>query len=191
MARLCLLLAAVVAVPAALLPLLPESLRPYNFAAFGAVAVFAAVRGGRLGWVAGLALALGAKLVSDLLNYRQHGYDADYLPFTNPALGLLVYGGLAVYGLLGRAVAGRGVAWGMSAALTGSVLFFLTTNFGSWLAQDLPYDRGPAGLLQSYTLALPFYRGTFFGDLLFTGGLFAAHAVLARATAPALAPARS
>lgn len=189
MARLSLLLAALVAVPAALLPLVPEHLRPWNFAAFGAVAVFAAAAGGRWGWVAGLALALGSKLVCDLLNWRQHGYDADYLPFTQPALGLLVYGGLAVYVLLGKAVQGRGAVWGMSAALTGSVLFFLTTNFGAWLNQDLPYDRGILGLFESYTLAIPFYRGTFAGDLLFTGGLFAAHSVLARATAPALAPA--
>ena len=189
---LAVLLAAAVALPAALLPLMPETLRPFNFTAFGAIAVFAAVRGGRSGWVVGLGLCLGAKLVSDLLNYRQHGYDADYLPFvTAPALSLLVYGGLAVYALLGRAVAGRGVVWGMSAAVLGSVLFFLTTNFGSWLALDLPYAPGLAGLLESYTMALPFYRGTFTGDVLFTGGLFATHAVLVRAVAPAAVPVRS
>jgi hypothetical protein len=188
--RLALVLAAVVAVPAALLPLVPGHLRPLNFAAFGAVAVFAAARCGRAGWAAALGLSLGAKLVSDLLNWRAHGFDPDYLPFGIPALGLFVYGGFAVYAALGWAVRGRGLVWGLSAALAGSVLFFLTTNFGAWLNQDLPYSRDLSGLIESYTLALPFYRGTLAGDLLFTGGLFAAHAALVRVLTPAVVPAR-
>lgn len=189
--RLAVLLAAAVALPAALLPLLPEAARPYNFAAFGAIAVFAAARGGRSGWAAGLVLALGAKLVSDLLNYRQHGYDRDYLPFGVWELGVLVYGGFALYAVFGWAARRHDAYWGVAGAVAGGLLFFLTTNYAAWARQDLPYGTGLAGLVESYTMALPFLRGTLAGDVLFTGGLFATHAVLVRALAPAAEPARS
>ncbi len=39
-------------------------------------------------------------------------------------------------------------------------------------------------------MAIPFYSGTLFGDLQFTGVLFGAHAVLVRATAGTLEPVR-
>ena len=52
--------------------------------------------------------------------------------------------------------------------LLARLLFFLVTNFVSWLGQALPYDRGPAGLLESYWMALPFWRGTLASDLVFT-----------------------
>lgn len=178
---LALVLAAAVAVPAALIP---EMDRPWGFAAFGAVALFAAARGGRLGLAAGLALALGAKLVYDLMNYSRHGYDADYLPIWN------LYLCFAAYGVLGWALLRRtenplrigGVT------LLASLLFFLVTNFGSWLGQSLPYDRGPAGLLESYWMALPFWRGTLVSDLVFSGALFGLHAALSRAFVPVPVP---
>lgn len=178
---LALVLAAAVAVPAALIP---EMDRPWGFAAFGAVALFAAARGGRLGLAAGLVLALGAKLVYDLMNYSRHGYDADYLPIWN------LYLCFAAYGVLGWALLRRtenplrigGVT------LVASLLFFLVTNFGSWLGQSLPYDRGPAGLLESYWMALPFWRGTLVSDLVFSGALFGLHAALSRAFVPAPVP---
>lgn len=178
---LALVLAAAIAVPAALIP---EMDRPWGFAAFGAVALFAAARGGRLGLAAGLVLALGAKLVYDLMNYSRHGYDADYLPIWN------LYLCFAAYGILGWALLRRtenplrigGVT------LVASLLFFLVTNFGSWLGQSLPYDRGLAGLLESYWMALPFWRGTLVSDLVFSGALFSLHAVLSRAFFPAPVP---
>ena len=178
MARTSLLLAAVVAAPAALLPLVPEHLRPWNFAAFGAVAVFAAARGGRLGWVAGLVLALGSKAVSDLLNDRHRGFDGYYLSIA------AAYLGIALYAAFGRAVAKRSGWWGVPAGLAGSAAFFLLTNAVSWWEQALPYDRSLAGLLHAYAEGLPFHRATLLSDVLFTGGLFSAHAVLARAPAP-------
>lgn len=174
-------LAAAAAVPAALIPLVPETVRPWGFAAFGAVALFAAARGGRIGLVAGLVLALGAKLAFDLMNYAQHGYDADYLPIWKIYLCLSVYGVLG-WGLLRRSKGPLRIA---GVTFLASLLFFLTTNFGSWQAQSLPYDRGPAGLLESYWMALPFWRGTLVSDLVFGGALFGLHAALSRAFVPA------
>lgn len=54
--------------------------------------------------------------------------------------------------------------------LSGSVLFYLITNFGVWLHSGL-YAKTWQGLLECYILALPFFRNTILGDLFYTGAL--------------------
>jgi hypothetical protein len=182
LAVLVLLLAVVV------IPLVPETYRPWNFTAFGAVALFVAARGGRFGLGWALLLVLGTKLASDLLNYAQHRYDPDYLPSA------VVYAGFAAYALLGWAFLRRGGGPVRVAGVTfaAGLLFFLVTNFFAWLGQALPYPRTPAGLLGSYWMALPFWRGTLLGDFTFVCQLFGLHAILSRVIIPAgrLAPVR-
>jgi hypothetical protein len=66
-------------------------------------------------------------------------------------------------------------------ALFSSVLFFLITNFGSWV---MPYNGAYtypltfAGLLESYAAGVPFYRYTIVGDLIFTTVLFGCYYLL-------------
>jgi hypothetical protein len=57
------------------------------------------------------------------------------------------------------------------AALSGSVIFFVITNFGVWLTGTL-YPKTVDGLITCYTMALPFFRNTVAGDLVYTGILF-------------------
>jgi len=52
-----------------------------------------------------------------------------------------------------------------------SSLFFVVTNFGVWL-EGMLYPRTWAGLVECYTLALPFFRNTLIGDAAYTGLLF-------------------
>lgn len=66
----------------------------------------------------------------------------------------------------------------IAAALTGSVSFYLITNFTSWLVGTLPYPRDWSGLVESYKNGLPFFRHALEGDLLFTVVMFATPAVL-------------
>lgn len=175
-------LAAVVAIAAmALIPLIPAEYRPWNFAAFGAVGLFVAARGGRFGLAPALAFGLGAKLLSDLLNYASHAYDPLYLPFTNLAYGLTVYGGLALYPVLGWSLLRRTEKPWMvgGATMLGGILFFLLTNFGAWI-YDPQYQKTPLGLLESYWNGLLFLRGTLTGDLMFAGVLFGLEAMLVR-----------
>jgi len=54
----------------------------------------------------------------------------------------------------------------VSLSLAGSFCFYLVTNFGVWIAGSM-YDKSLAGLMQSYTMAIPFFRNTVIGDLLF------------------------
>jgi uncharacterized protein DUF6580 len=57
------------------------------------------------------------------------------------------------------------------AALTGSVSFFLISNFGVWAATNI-YPKTLSGLMACYTAGVPFFRGTLEGDLLYTGVMF-------------------
>jgi len=56
-------------------------------------------------------------------------------------------------------------------SLMGSTLFFFITNFGVWLVGGL-YPHSMRGLENCYVLAVPFFRNTILGDLLYAGVLF-------------------
>lgn len=60
-----------------------------------------------------------------------------------------------------------------AAALTGSILFFLITNFGVWLTGTM-YPMTFQGLITSYTAGIPFFRYSMLGDLIYSGVLFGA-----------------
>jgi hypothetical protein len=163
-----------VAVLAATMTLLPPTYRPWNLSAIGALGLFAAARLGFWPAVGFTALALGIK---DIGIYLVHGWE--------PApLSWLCFAGYVALGWVFLRRTESPVKIG-AAALSASLIFFVVSNFMSWLGQSLPYGYSFAGLMDCYKAAIPFYRGTLFGDLVFTGGLFAAHAALSRAYFPA------
>ena len=55
--------------------------------------------------------------------------------------------------------------------ISSSVLFFIITNFGVWLSGGL-YPQTLDGLIRCYYFALPFFRNTIIGDLIFVGLFF-------------------
>ena len=61
-------------------------------------------------------------------------------------------------------------------AVAGSVLFFLVSNFGVWVVGGL-YPRTVAGLWECYVAAIPFFRSTLAGDLVYTAALFGGFAM--------------
>ncbi len=56
-------------------------------------------------------------------------------------------------------------------SFTGSVLFFIITNFGVWMTSSL-YEKNMSGLLRSYMMGLPFLRNTLIGDLFYNAIFF-------------------
>jgi hypothetical protein len=60
----------------------------------------------------------------------------------------------------------------VAAAGTSSVSFFVISNFTVWAAYPQMYPRTFSGLMMSYTAAIPFYRGTAAGDLIFSLAMF-------------------
>mmetsp|Transcript_474 Transcript_474/g.550 ORF Transcript_474/g.550 Transcript_474/m.550 type:complete len:198 (+) Transcript_474:47-640(+) len=65
------------------------------------------------------------------------------------------------------------VIWALPTALFSSVVFFAVTNFGSWLA--LSYTKTWAGLMDSYTMAIPFWRNQVIFTASFTILFFGLH----------------
>ena len=70
--------------------------------------------------------------------------------------------------------------WIASAALIGSVQFFLISNLAMWIAPNSIYGHSLAGLFTCYAAAIPFFRNTLISDLLFAAVFFGLHAVLSR-----------
>jgi hypothetical protein len=66
------------------------------------------------------------------------------------------------------------------ASIASSVVFFLVTNFVWFHIGDTPYPLNFQGMIESYVAALPFFRNTVLGDLLYTGLLFGGFALLER-----------
>lgn len=174
-AALTLAFAAAIIVAAGATRLIPYEWRPYNFAAVGALALFA---GARIGMLPGIALALGSLLIGDLVMLVKQDFHSDFLPSPSS------YVCFALYAVMGWALLRRTESpWKIGGvAVAAGVNFFLVTNFFSWLEQTKPYGYTLAGLMDSYIGAIPFYRGTLTGDLFFAGLLFRLHAVLIRMT---------
>ena len=62
--------------------------------------------------------------------------------------------------------------WIMTSALGSSVAFYLLSNFAVWAAYNM-YPKTLTGLMTCYTLAIPFFKPSLVGDLVFTAGMFA------------------
>jgi len=67
--------------------------------------------------------------------------------------------------------------WITASALASSVSFYLVSNFAVWAAFNM-YPKTLAGLMTSYTMALPFFQRNLAGDLIFTAVMFATPVVL-------------
>ncbi len=86
---------------------------------------------------------------------------------------------------------------GVSLTLTGSVLFFLISNFMVWYgstpaAGNYYYPPTWSGLLRCYEMAMPFFKNQFFGDGVFSLAFFGIYALLEqRVTEPSPATAHS
>ena len=60
--------------------------------------------------------------------------------------------------------------------LTGSITFFLATNFAVWAFTPM-YTQDLSGLINCYTAALPFFRNTILSDLFYVGALFGSYEI--------------
>lgn len=162
-----------------LLRLLPLDVRPWNLAPAGAMFLFAGARS-RSWWL--LLIPLAAAAVVDLF----------FLVRQNSPLPFPSYLAFALYTLLGWGLLRRSespVAI-LASALMGTLGFFLITNTAFWLemainpslhAGNYYYCEADLnGLLRCYEQALPFSKGTFFGDLVFSVAFFGAFAWLSR-----------
>lgn len=159
-ARVIALLAAIFT--AAAMRLLPH---PPNFSPIAAMALFSGAYLPKRGMA--FIAPLAALLVSDaILGFH--------------ALMPIVYGSVALVVCLGWLLASNRTAVRIAvAAVAGSLMFYLITNFGVWAVGDM-YPKTLAGLAACYVAALPFFQNSLAGDLFFTGLLFGGFALAER-----------
>jgi hypothetical protein len=110
------------------------------------------------------ALPIAAMFVSDLLIGFHNGMMAVYIAFAiTVTIGIFISKKVNVRSIIG-------------ASLTSSVIFFLITNFASWLTSPQLYTANFAGLMQCYTAGLVFFNDGSYGVSFFMneviGGLF-------------------
>lgn len=141
---------------ASFIRLLPH---PPNFSPIAAMALFGGVYFSKK---YALIIPLIALFVSDIFL----GFHST-IPF--------VYGSFLITGLIGLWLKKhRDFKSILVGTLLSSVLFFIITNFGVWLLGTL-YQKNITGLIQSYIMAIPFFRYTLVGDLFFTGIFFGSY----------------
>ena len=129
-----------------------------NFTAVGAVAIFA---GAYLPKKYALFLPALIMLISDAIV----GFHAT-MPW--------VYGSYLLIGILSCYIGSKHLIF---MPIFASILFFVITNFGVWISGTM-YAKTLSGLLECYAMGIPFFRGTLFGDSVFTLVLYSAFKLL-------------
>ena len=147
---------------------------PPNAVALGAVALFAGAKlPRRWAWI----VPIAAMLLSDL--YLDWNSGRPMFTFSR----LTIYGTYAAITLLGgvaRRAKGRTAPIALAGlSMTGSGLFFVTTNFAEWIAGPLRlYPITWDGLVACYVAAIPFVQNTIIADLAGTALLFGLDALV-------------
>lgn len=132
-----------------------------NFTPIGAIALFAGVYLSRR---LSIYLPLLALLVSDF-----------FIGFYSPALMIMVYGGFLLTVIVGWWLKTH-KKWSnlVMASIFAGFIFFIITNFAVWVFTPW-YAKTFSGLLQAYYLALPFFRNTLAGNLVYSFALFGSY----------------
>jgi hypothetical protein len=142
----------------------------WNFSAVGALGLFA---GARLGSRAAYLVPLGAMLIADLLLIVPLASRGGAFNWTTPVLYASVTLNVAI-GRLFRPTSSP--AWAVPGALLTATQFFVASNLAEW-ALSGRFERNVTGLVECFVAALPFIRGTLFGDLTYAVLFFGLHAV--------------
>jgi hypothetical protein len=161
-----LIVAAIIAV-AALFRFLPH---PPNFVPLTAIALFAGayITDKRLA----ILIPIGALFISDVII----GFHSTMI---------FVYASLIAMVGIGMLLQNRKRVSPIAiATLSGSILFFIVTNFGVWVMGTM-YPKTIEGLISCYVAAIPFFRNALAGDMVYVTLLFGSFA-LAQRWMPAL-----
>lgn len=141
-------------IAAAFVRLIPH---PPNFAPIAAMALFGGAYFTKK-WAAFL-IPLAAMFLTDLFLGFHETMWAVYLSFV-----LIVVLGMVM-------IKQKKIGNIFFASVSASVLFFIISNFGTWISTPY-YEKTGAGLAACYTAAIPFFHQTLLGDLFFVAILF-------------------
>jgi hypothetical protein len=134
---------------------------PANFAPVAAIALFS---GAYLGKKYLYIIPVAAMLISDII-----------IGFHNTMI--WVYGSFILIAFIGMWLKShRKIGYIIGTTLLSSILFFLVTNFGMWTTGYYGYSFG--GLIECYTMAIPFFRNTLAGDVVYVALMFGVYELI-------------
>jgi len=137
---------------------------PANFTAVGAIAIFGGLYIPRRYAIVGPLLVM---FVSDI-----------FIGFYNLPTMIAVYASFILMTVIGLKTRNKkNIATVIGCTLLGSVLFYIITNWAVW-AFGAMYPHTISGLFSSYYWALPFFKNTLAGDLLYTSVLVGGYELL-------------
>ena len=158
--------------------------RPFGFAPQLALAIFsgAVIKDKRYAFL----LPLISMFISDLL------YQVLYMAGVTPIYGFyngmlinyLLCASVTLFGLLIKKVRVTSI---LIASLAGPTFYFIVSNFLTWVGVGdyVEYDKTWNGLMQCYVAALPFYKNSLMGTLVFSTVLFGSWFLINRRAAKA------
>ena len=90
-----------------------------------------------------------------------------------------VYGSFAVIAVIGLWLKSRkNVGYIFGTTVVSSIIFFIITNFGVWASGYYGYTLN--GLIECYTMAIPFFRNSIAGDLIYVTAMFGIYELVLR-----------
>ena len=165
---------AIIIVIAALSRLIPH---PPNFSPIGGIALFGAAYFAKKHWA--IIIPFVAMWISSLIldNTIMAQYYSHFVWFSHP----YVYLSLILIVALGWVVLKKVKPMNLlGASLGASVIFYLVSNFGVWLASTVTYAKTFSGLMACYAAGLPFFGWTLAGDLFYVTVIFGAYELVKR-----------
>lgn len=99
---------------------------------------------------------------------------------------LFVYGSMMLITFLGSKMKQPKALKVLGYSVTSAVLFFIVSNFGTFLSIQfgvdlLGYGKGWQGFITTYTMAIPFFKNTLVSTVLFSGLLFGTYHLASQA----------
>ncbi|MBZ0201696.1 MAG: hypothetical protein K8I03_01625 [Ignavibacteria bacterium] len=136
---------------------------PMNFAPITAIALFAGVYFNKK---YAIIIPIAALVISDTF--------IGFYPYV-----LWIYATMVVIALVGmwlkKRVENNGTTkktgYILGTTLAASIIFFVVTNFGVWIS-GMYYEMNLRGLIECYTMAIPFFRNSLGGDLFYVAAMF-------------------
>ncbi len=128
-------------------------------------------------WIA-ISIPLVGMWISDLMinNYLYAGYYDQFVFFSTGSL--WIYGSILFIVLIGRILIKHiRIPTVLLSSLSASFSFFIITNFGVWFS-SIMYPKSLFGLIECYTLAIPFFGNALIGDLIYSVVLFTSYSLV-------------
>jgi hypothetical protein len=144
---------------------------PMNFAPITAIALFAGVY---LNRKYAFIVPIAALIISDAFI----GFYS-YIYWVYGTMIIIALVGMWLKGRVENGSTGKKIGYIFGTTVASSIIFFIVTNFGVWTS-GMFYEMSFKGLIDSYIAAIPFFRNSLAGDLVYVTAMFGVYELVLR-----------